>query len=101
MIEVLAQIFFGWPAIIASIVLSIYGIIARKPWLIVLGAVLFIMPSLYLSGYPSIRGLGLLLPVFVLVAAYAVKKNRQGFAWILISPMIMISAVLAYLVITQ
>ena len=99
--EMLAQIVFGWPAIITSLVLSAAGILFRRPFLVALGAVFFIAPALYLSGYPAIRWFGLLLPVCLFGAAYAVRKKKPVIAWLLTLPALVASVWLAYLVLTQ
>jgi hypothetical protein len=101
MLDIPVPIFFGWPAIIVSIALCTTGILIQKPWLLVAAAIVFTPPALYLSAYPAILWLGMLLPVSLLGAAYSVKKEKNVIAWVLISPVILVSAVLAILVITQ
>jgi hypothetical protein len=96
-----AQIVFGWPFIILALLLAVTGVILKRPVLLVAGAVLFTPPAWYLSGYPSIRWFGLLLPVFILGAAYYVKRGKAGIAWALLSPPILASAWLAFLVVAQ
>jgi hypothetical protein len=97
----LAQIVFGWPAIITALVLCIAGLIAKRPLLMVLGAAVFIAPGLYLSGYPAIRWFGILLPVCLFGAAYALRRKKTLIAWLLTLPALIVSARLAYLVLTQ
>ena len=97
----LAQIIFGWPFIILSLLLAVTGVLTKRPALVAVGAIFFIPPAWYLSGYPAIRGFGMLLPVFMLGAAYYVRKGRPGFAWLLLSPPIIASAWLAFLVMAQ
>jgi hypothetical protein len=99
--QIIVQIIFGWPFIILSLLLAVTGLILKRPALLQAGAVLFTPPALYLSGYPSIRWFGFLLPLFILGAAYYVKKGKAGIAWILISGPILISAWLAFIVLTQ
>jgi hypothetical protein len=99
--DILVQIIFGWPAIITSILLSVAGVALRRHHLLVASALFFMPPSLYLSGYPGIRWFALLLPFFILGAAYLVRKNRSGIAWLLLIPPILISGWLAYLVMEQ
>jgi hypothetical protein len=101
MLPIFAQIVFGWPFIILSLLLAVTGIILNRPAFLVAGALLFTPPALYLSGYPSIRWFGLLLPVFILGAAYYVKRGKTGIAWALLSPPVLLSAWLAILVVTQ
>lgn len=101
MLPFFAQIIFGWPFIILSLLFAVTGVILKRPALVTAGAVFFTPPALYLSGYPSIRGFAILLPIFILGAAYYVKQGKAGIAWILISGPILVSAWLAFIVLTQ
>jgi hypothetical protein len=99
--EIFVQIIFGWPFIILSLLLAVAGILLKRPALLIAGAIFFVPPAWYLSGYPAIRGFGMLLPVCMLGAAYYVKRCKPGFAWLLVSPSIVTSAWLAFLVMAQ
>jgi hypothetical protein len=97
--DVLVQIIFGWPAIIMSILLSIAGVSLNKPTFLVAAGFVSIPFAAYLtaaSSYP-----GLLLPFFHFGSAYAVKRQKALFAWLLIVPMMIVSVMLAYVVLTQ
>jgi len=98
---IFAQIIFGWPFIILSLLLAVTGVIGKRPALLVAAALFFTPPAWYLSGYPSIRWFGITLPVFMLGAAYSVKRGKAGIAWALLSAPILVSAWLAFLVIAQ
>jgi hypothetical protein len=97
----LAQIVFGWPFIILSLLLAFAGILVKRPALLVASAIVFIPPAWYMSGYPVIRWFGMLLPVSLLGAAYYVKKERLRLALLLILPPLITSAWLAFLVMAQ
>lgn len=97
----LAQIIFGWPFIITSLVLAVVGILLKRPMLLAAGAIFFTPPAWYLSGYLAIRGFGFLLPVCMAGAAYFVKKNQLRPALLLILPSVIVSAWLAFLVMAQ
>ena len=99
--QIFAQIIFGWPFIITSLLLAVAGILMKRHALLVVGAIFFVLPAWYLSGYPAIRWFWMLLPVSILGAAYFVKKERQKLAWLLVSSPILISAWLAFLVMAQ
>ena len=99
--ELLVQIVFGWPFIIASLLLAAAGVLMKRPVLLVAGAIFFVPPAWYLSGYPAIRWFGILLPLFILGAALYVKRGKLGIAWVLLSAPILVSAWLAFLVIAQ
>jgi len=91
----LVQIIFGWPAIIASLLAATAGLVWKRWW------ALLITACLYLMGYPPIRGLGFLLPIFLLGAAFALQARKLEPAWLLASPVFIVSAWLAVLAITQ
>ncbi len=101
MSDILVQIIFGWPAVIISLALSAAGILWRKPVMLVIGAVICVPFAWYLSGYPAIRSAANLLPLLTGSAAYAIHKDKTNLAWLLHSPFILVSAGLAYIVITQ
>jgi hypothetical protein len=101
MLPYFSQIIFGWPFIILSLLLAVTGIVLKRPALLTAGALLFTPPALYLSGYPSIRWFGILLPVFILGAGYYIKQGKAGIAWILLSGPIVVSTWLAFIVLTQ
>jgi hypothetical protein len=97
--EILIQIIFGWPAIVTSILLSIAGVWLKKPALLVAAGVICIPFTYYLSGFrtPAV----VLLPFSLFGSAYAIRAQRPLLAWLLIAPLIVIAALLAYAVLTQ
>lgn len=101
MSAILVQIFFGWPAIILSLTVSAVGVLKKLSWMLVLGGLVIIPFSFYLSGYPSIRFLAFLLPFFQFGAAWAVHAKQKILAWILLLPLASVSTILAYIVLTQ
>jgi hypothetical protein len=101
MSSLLVQIIFGWPAIILSLTVSGTGIIKKWPGFLVGGGVLCAPFSLYLSGYPVVRFLAFLLPLFQFGAAWAVHLNRTKLAWVLLLPLVFVSLLLASIVLIQ
>jgi phosphate/sulfate permease len=101
MSTILVQIIFGWPAIILSIVVSIAGILKKWPWMLVLGGVVCAPFTLYLSGFTYLHFFAFLLPFFQFGAAWAVHAKRMVLAWVLLLPLTLIIAILAFLVLTQ
>jgi hypothetical protein len=99
MTDIIVQIIFGWPAIITSIVLSIAGILLKRPAFLVVAAFIGIPFAAYLTA--GSRMPGLLLPLFQFGSAYAVKYQKTLLAWLLIVPMIIAAVMLAYVVLTQ
>jgi hypothetical protein len=99
--ELLPQIIFGWPFMIIALVLSVGGVALKRHQFLVAGALFFMPPSLYLSGYPGIRWLAILLPFSILGAAYLVREKRHEIALLLLLPPIGIVLWLAFLVMAQ
>ena len=98
MTDILVQIIFGWPAIIASILLSIAGVWLKKPAFLIAAGVVCIPFTYYLSGY---RLPAVVLPFFQFGSAYAITRQKSLLAWLLIVPLIVVAVVLAYVVLTQ
>jgi hypothetical protein len=96
---VVVQILFGWPAIIACILLSVAGVWQRKPGLLIACGILVLPFTYYLSG--AFHSPAVLLPVCIFGAAYAVKHQRTLISWLLVSPLLVVSLILAYAVLTQ
>ena len=82
---------FGFPAVFVSLALSVAGIIMDKFWLVIVGAVLFIPFSYYVNGYPSLRGFAILLPLFQMGSAAAVREGNRLWAWLLLAPALLVS----------
>ena len=99
MVDALVQIIFGWPAIITSILLSIAGILLKRPKLLIVAGFIGIPFTAYLTA--GSRWPGLLLSVFQFGSAYAVRQQKFLMAWLLIAPMIISAVLLAYVVLTQ
>jgi hypothetical protein len=80
-------IVFGWPLIVLSLLVSIFGILDERPWLVFLGALMAI-PFAYNLNYtaPNYFGLPLLLPLLQVGSAFAVKEEHPVWAWILFAP---------------
>jgi hypothetical protein len=98
MVDILVQIIFGWPAIITSILLSIAGVWLKKPALLVTAGIVCIPFTYYLSGF---RTPAVVLPLFQFGSAYAVTRQKNLLAWLLLLPLVVIAVVLAYAVLTQ
>lgn len=84
-------IVFGFPAAFFSLLISALGILREKYGLVILGAILFVPFSYYLSGAPGSAGLPLLLPVFQVGSALAVRENKNRWAWILFAPALLVT----------
>ena len=99
MSDFLVQTIFGWPAIGISILLSVAGVILRKPWLLIASGIVCIPFTYYVSN--GFRSPAILLPVFEFGAAFAVTRQWKWISWLLVTPLIIVAIVLAYYVVTQ
>jgi len=83
MLDFLLIVLVGWPAIIATVVLAIIGLV-KSDYRFLVGAAILAFPfSWYLSGFPLIRSFTFLLPLLPFGAGYAMRRNQEMVAWIL------------------
>jgi len=99
MLDALVIIVFGWPAIIASILLSIAGLLMKKPNLLMIVGVICIPFTYYLSG--GFRNPAVILPLLQFGSAFAIRRHQMRVAWLLIAPLLIVSLWLASVVLTQ
>lgn len=83
--DVLIPLLF-WLSIPLSLVLSVIGVLKNKFWLVLLGAALFVPVSYYLNGSPTLYGFAILLPLFQVGSAAAVREGNKLWAWLLLLP---------------
>ena len=86
MAEILIIMIFGFPAVILSLLVSVIGVLKEKFWLVIIGAILFVPFSYYLSGLPGLAGLPILLPGFQVGSAVAVRLKNKLWSWLLLLP---------------
>lgn len=98
MSDIWVPIVFGWPAVITSILLSIAGVWLKRPALLIAAGVVCIPFTYYLSGY---RTSAVILPLFQFGSAYAITRQKNLLAWLLVVPLVVVAALLAYVVLTQ
>ncbi len=97
--DILIPIIFGLPFALISLGSALAGLIRKQYWFLVVGALLILPSSYYLSGGPGSYRLPLLAPLFLLGSAYAVYKNKMVFAWALFAPTLLVVLFLIYLTI--
>lgn len=87
------QILIGWPAILSSLFISICGIIMRRPYLLIIGAILICGFAWYLTALPAtiFNLLGYSLPLLHLVAMHFVGRGLRWAAGLLLLPQIAIT----------
>ncbi len=101
MFESWLAIVMGWLAIILAIVCSAVGIRMRRPWWVVVGAVIATPFIWYLTMSPRFRYVGPLISLLHFGAAYGVAKGQHWLAWCLFAPFVVVGAWLAQTVLRQ
>jgi hypothetical protein len=86
MTDTLVVLLFGFPAVFLSLLVSVIGVWKDKFWLVIAGALLFMPFSYYLSGSPGLYRVPILLPLFQILSAAAVREQNKPWAWILLAP---------------
>ncbi|MBC7876786.1 MAG: hypothetical protein H7Y59_06395 [Anaerolineales bacterium] len=81
---------FGWPLFIISVLTSIMGILNNRYGLVLLGTVLILPFVYYLAGTRTLFIFAILIPLFQLGCAWAVKEENNWLAWVLFSPTILV-----------
>ncbi|WP_242213202.1 hypothetical protein [Bacillus cereus group sp. BfR-BA-01383] len=66
---------FG-PFMIASIVISLIGIYVKKPYFLIISAILVVPISLYLASTPKFSLWGIVFPLFYVAGAISLKKQK-------------------------
>jgi hypothetical protein len=97
----LIAIAFGWPAVIASIILVLAGIVAARSRFVLAGVLLACPFLLYLSGTPRFGWLAPIVAAFYLGSWWAVRGSRRGVALAMATPFISLAGFLASLVLSQ
>jgi hypothetical protein len=98
MTDSLIPMLFGWPMIILALGCVLAGILFSRWKLTALGGVLFLPPAWYIGLYFSFS---FVLPLFLFASAYFVAKNKTLVAFLLILPVLALTAWLGFLVLTQ
>jgi len=97
--DAFAIICFGWPAIIASILLAIAGLLMKKPRLLVIAGVVFLPFTYYLSN--GLRNPLVIMPFLLFASAFAIRRQNTRLAWLLLAPLLIVTLWLAFVVLTQ
>ena len=102
MTDTLVQTILGWPALIASLLAWLAGLVAKK-FILVMSAGIIILPFafFYLGAYLGSGWLGLLFSLGHFASAIALRQNKMLLAWLLLAPYTLFVGMLAYIVLTQ
>lgn len=75
-----------WTFSISSLVISVIGLINKKPVFLLIGALLAVPSSLYMGMTPLFKYWGIALPLFQVGAAVAIKRKVSWLSWLLVLP---------------
>jgi hypothetical protein len=101
MTGILITVLFGWPAILAAVILSLVGLFRHSYRWLIMAAVLAFAPCWFLSGFPKVGSPIFLAPVLIFGSAFALNRGHEMIAWLLAIPFYLLVGLLAYIVITQ
>jgi hypothetical protein len=97
--DAFAIICFGWPAIIASVVLALAGLLTKRANLMAIAGVIFLPFTYYLSN--GLRNPLVVMPFLLFAAAFAIHRGSIRLAWLLILPLVIVVLWLASVVLMQ
>ena len=102
MTDILVQTILGWPALIASLLAWLAGLVTKR-FILVMSAGIIILPFafFYLGAYLGSGWLGLLFSLGHFASAIALRQNKMLLAWLLLAPYTLFVGMLAYIVLTQ
>lgn len=86
MIDFLVIVFFGWPAILVTVILAVIGLLRSDYRFLVAAAILALPFSWFLSGFLMIRSLIFLLPLLPFSSAFLMYRRREMLAWLVAIP---------------
>jgi hypothetical protein len=96
MLDFLLSLLAGWPAIVVTVILAIYGLV-KNNYRYLLGAAILAVPfSWFLSGFPVVRSPIFLTPVLIFGSAWALRYDREMVAWLLAIPFFLVILLLLF-----
>ena len=97
--DAIAILCFGWPAIIAAVVLALVGLMTKKANLMAIAGVIFLPFTYYLSN--GLRNPLVVMPFLLFASAFSISRGNTRLAWLLLSPLIIVVLWLAFVVLNQ
>lgn len=93
----------GWPIIVISCFIAVVGICFKKAFMLIIAAILSAPFSYYLwlASNQLPGSMSFLIPLGLVVAWYATKKEHLAFAWLSLTPIVLIIFPLAFAVLSQ
>src|SRR5262245_17827809 len=99
LVDAIAIICFGWPAIVVTILLALVGLVMKKARPVAIAGVIFLPFTYFLSN--GLRNSLVLTPFLLFAAAFAIHRGKSGVAWLLLLPLVIIVLWLAFVVLNQ
>jgi hypothetical protein len=96
MLDFLLSLLAGWPAIVITVILAIYGLVKNNYRVLVGAAILAVPFSWFLSGFPVVRSPIFLTPVLIFGSAWAMRYGREMVAWLLAIPFFLVVILLLF-----
>lgn len=84
--DIFIALIFGFGLVSVSLLLSAFGILKDKYWLVIIGAILFLPFSYYIFGATSANAFTLVPILSQILSAAAVYEKNRLWAWILLTP---------------
>jgi hypothetical protein len=86
MLDFLLSLLAGWPAVLTTLGLAVYGLVKNNYRYLVCAAILAVPFSWFLSGFPVVRSPIFLMPALLFGSAWAMRYGREMLAWLLAIP---------------
>jgi hypothetical protein len=101
-VEIFIILILGWPAMIASLLIWLAGLIKKKFNLVIIaGIVILPFAFFYIGGYIGSHWLGLLFTLGHFASAFSLYRSRIWLAWLFLLPYVVWMSMLAYAVLSQ
>jgi hypothetical protein len=104
MLDLLLSLLVGWPAILATVILALIGLIRNDHRFLFSAAILAFPFSWFISGLPELHFpaiLNLFLPALLYGSSYFMFRGRQMIAWLLSIPFFLAVLLLLFVVWSQ
>jgi hypothetical protein len=86
------SILMGWPAIAASILIVALGLLSKRPWVVIAGALLGVPFFFYLAATPRFRGAALVPVVLQAIAGVSFVRRKPAVAAALCAPAVLFAS---------
>jgi hypothetical protein len=91
----------GWPAIGVSLVAFVVGVVGRRPKWVLAGAIASSPFCLFVSGYPGIGAVGVVVVALNFLSAWVSRSGWPVVAAVLLVPFLGLTALIAGAVLRQ